>query len=629
LAALQDRRVVIVLDNFETLLTRTGTLDDRELRTFVNQLLDSASEARLLITSRVPPVFDTVMPHLVSPSLPLEQGLPESDAIDLLKSFGGVVPELETAPAEQLRGLFCVTGGVPRALELSASNLAAPFPPTIDELIENFLDTDNVVSELFQNVYGSLPPEEQTVLQSLSVFTRPVLPIAVEYLTPGLQTKAILHSLAARYLVSFDRATRLLSLHSLDQDYLYRQVLASGKENMQKLESLAGDYWRTIRKPEETWQTLRDVEPQLQEYAHRKRAEDWDAAAEVLASLDAKYRVVTWDATHFLDRRLEVGPHIVSARLRLQNSFSLGIIHSVIGPQEKALQYFEEVRKAAKQDDAELYRQSTGWVGVTYRGLGQLDRAARMVKAAAKLNEEAGDTWNQAWWMGELALIRTFQRRPHEALKAGLLARKLAEELRSEELLGRAGDVVGTAYFRLGRLDDAAREAATALEIDNRIKVPDIGAFVRNLQGMIALRRGNAIEAESAFRDVASWGHDLSSQRVQGLGLLHWAIARRRQGDHLGAEEKASSSVELLSAAGAAAATPPHHLLAACRAHLQQDPAVEIRELIEYVRLAIADADMYCTDDLLDEAAQLAVDADINELLADIEQLRLHLNTLQ
>jgi hypothetical protein len=38
---------------------------------------------------------------------------------------------------------------------------------------------------------------------------------------------------------------------------------------------------------------------------------------------------------------------------------------------------------------------------------------------------------------------------------------------------------------------------------------------------------------------------------------------------------------------------------------------------------------MYCTDDLLDEAAQLAVDADINELLADIEQLRLHLNTLQ
>jgi hypothetical protein len=97
----------------------------------------------------------------------------------------------------------------------------------------------------------------------------------------------------------------------------------------------------------------------------------------------------------------------------------------------------------------------------------------------------------------------------------------------------------------------------------------------------------------------------------------------------LGAEEKASSSVELLSAAGAAAATPPHHLLAACRAHLQQDPAVEIRELIEYVRLAIADADMYCTDDLLDEAAQLAVDADINELLADIEQLRLHLNTLQ
>jgi tetratricopeptide (TPR) repeat protein len=628
LEALQDRRVVILLDNFETLLTANRTFVDSELGTFVNQLLDAASEVRLVVTSLAPPVFDTPTPNLISPLVPLDQGLPDPDAIDLLKSFG--VPELDTAPAEQLRRLVRVTGGVPRALELCASNLAGPLPPTIDEMIENFFNTDNIVSELFLSAYKSLGRDERIILQSLSVFTRPVLPNAVDYLTPDLETKTTLdslHSLATRHLVSFDRETRLLSLHSLDQDYLYRQVSESGKENMQQLESRAASYWRTIRKPEETWQTLRDVEPQLQEYAHQKRAEDWDAAAEVLASLDTKYRVVTWDATHFLARRLEVGPHIVSARLRLQNSFALGMISSVLGPQEKALQHFEEVRKAAEQENEELYRQSTGWAGVTYRNLGQLDKAAKMVKTAAKLNVKVGDSWNQAWWMAELALIKAFQRRPREALEAGLLARQLAEALRSDELLGRAADVLGIAYFQLNRLDDATREAATAREMDDRVKVPDIGAFVRNLQGMIALRRGNAIEAESAFQDVASWGHDLSSQRVEGLGLLHWAIALRRQGDHLGAHEKAFSSVELLSAVGETAATPARHLLAACRAHLRGEAATEIRELIEYLRSATADADMYCTDDILDEAAQLARDADLNELLADDEQLRFELNT--
>ena len=81
-----------------------------------------------------------------------------------------------------------------------------------------------------------------------------------------------------------------MTLHPIDQDYAYSQLPEEETDDVvysrQALERRAADYYAQLRTPEESWQTIDDLGPQLAEFEHQVRAGEYDEACRVLDLID-------------------------------------------------------------------------------------------------------------------------------------------------------------------------------------------------------------------------------------------------------------------------------------------------------------------------------------------------------
>ncbi len=118
LEAMRDGLYLILLDNLEDYLAEDCAIADEGLRLFVECCLTQSGGARLIATSRegvkvVPAVLHGVR------RIPLREGLPEDNAVDLLRDLDpqGTLG-LRHAPEDDLRLAAGLTQGIPRALEV-------------------------------------------------------------------------------------------------------------------------------------------------------------------------------------------------------------------------------------------------------------------------------------------------------------------------------------------------------------------------------------------------------------------------------------------------------------------------------------------------------------------------------
>src|SRR5262249_12901147 len=115
---------------------------------------------------------------------------------------------------------------------------------------------DNPAREL----YASLSPHAQQVMQALAVYDRPVPSTAIRALLPGLPVGDLLAALARNDAITYDRAC--FAIHPLDRQYAYGQ-LPEGDSDYAKpaLHTRAAEFFHTLWKPQEAWQTIEDLEP--------------------------------------------------------------------------------------------------------------------------------------------------------------------------------------------------------------------------------------------------------------------------------------------------------------------------------------------------------------------------------
>jgi hypothetical protein len=140
---LSARLCLIVLDNFEDVLDDDNHVRDEfaDLRQFVEKCLEWDHGARVVATSRRTLVLSPELEGRIGErrvELPLDEGLPESDAVTLLR-------ELDTdgrlgikdAPDEMLRAVARRCYGIPRTIETLVGTLRQRRTLTLTRLLDD------------------------------------------------------------------------------------------------------------------------------------------------------------------------------------------------------------------------------------------------------------------------------------------------------------------------------------------------------------------------------------------------------------------------------------------------------------------------------------------------------------
>jgi len=406
LSRLRDGCYLLVLDNLEDILTPDNTLEDSDLKTFVDLCLTTSHGLRLVATSRERLVAGSTGVHGAR-LLPLESGLPEDHAIDLLRDLDPTGElGLKEAPEELLRVVAQQTFGFPRALETIAGLLQDD--PTLD-LNELLMDTSlfnaQVVENLVAEHYRRLSNEGQLVLQALSVFNKPVPSAAVQFLLihfyPTLDVDSVLRTLVRNYFVTHNRRYYDFELHPLDQQYAHSCIPdEGGKYNKQALHKRAGDFYIELRKPTSEWKDLEDLQPQLDEFDQRLKSKEYDRACRLLDTIN--YYLSQWGYYSLIRiLRISLEGLLTDPYLQICNLQGLGCAQHLLGENYNAIRCFEKQLEIAEKEKAKV-RIIHALNGLAHSNLdlGEYSKCLPLTNRALKIAKEIGDRSEERGCLG-------------------------------------------------------------------------------------------------------------------------------------------------------------------------------------------------------------------------------------
>ena len=235
LTDLQDKRLLLVLDNFEHLM---------DAATLVAAILNAAPMVTLLVTSREPLNLREEWVREVG-------GLayPHNGAVSSMADYSALA--LFADRAHRLRNDFSLddeyahvvricqlVGGLPLTLELAAGWLRTLSPAAIAEEIEhnvdilaattrNLPDRHRSMRAVFDHSWQLLTDQERAVLPRFSVFRGGCTREAAEEVTGA--TLPILASLVEKSLLRHDPATDRYDMQELLRQYMWEQLDETGE----------------------------------------------------------------------------------------------------------------------------------------------------------------------------------------------------------------------------------------------------------------------------------------------------------------------------------------------------------------------------------------------------------------
>ena len=481
LETLQTGVYIILLDNLEDCLTEDGTIAEEGLRLFVERSLAQPSGARLIVTSREQVRIPAAVLH-VARTIPLREGLPEDDAVALLRDLDpqGTLG-LRDASEEELRHAAWLTRGIPRALEILTGMLHQDPSASLPRLLaDERLFGERVVEQLVIEGYQRLGCDERRVMEALAIFDRPVAETAVTYLLypwfPGLDARACLRRLVAGYFVNANRVTGEYGLHPLDRDYACRQLPDSkGPDTYDRcnLELRAADFYARLRKPESEWRSIEDLVPQLAEFEHRVRAGDYDSACRVLKSVDSDYLFLWGHYARLVELREKLVGRLTDPDLQTRNLGSLGRAYRALGYFGRAIELYEQALVVVRQTgDRTLEQLYLSNLSFAHYGLGQVDRVIKFQAEALAIARDIGNRRGEGAWLGNLGLFYQALGQVERAISLYEEALLIARETGFRVGEGRHLGNLGLAYCDLGQVGKAIKLYEEALAITREIGYP-------------------------------------------------------------------------------------------------------------------------------------------------------------
>jgi len=603
--SLGGRHYLIVLDNFEDILDADNHIREEfaDLRHFVETCLEYDHGTRLLVTSRRRLVFSPELEgHLGTRQveLSLDAGLPHTDAIALLRALDadgrlGIRSASEPTLREVARGCH----GIPRTLETLVGTLRQRRTWTLARLLHDETALTHLTEHPARELYESLSVDERVVIQALAVYDRPVPAAAVQYLVPGLRVDDPLDMLVSHYVVAYDQGH--FSLHPLDRHYAYRQIPDTEAETTKAaLHAQAAEFFRQRRTPPDHWQTITDLDPQLQEFQHLIQANLYDQACALLNGSERSYLLIWGHTASLVQLHSLLVERGCNRELQAVNLDNLGEAYWLLGEARKALQYHEQALALTRQlGNRQREARCLTNIGRVYWILGQPQEAREYHEQALTIFRTLptlDDRWGEAYCLGNLGIAHQQLGEVRQAIAYYEQHLQRARELGDQRGEMRALINIGFAYNDLGDVRNVIAYTEQGLDVATRMGDRwNEGRSIGHL-GLAYDALGQTQEAMASFEQALEIFRAIGDRRVESdlLGIIADATVRSGHLERAirSYQEALTIAQEVSDKAGASEqwlglAYVYHHLghLAEARRHYHEGLALEF--LLTHYRCAI------------------------------------------
>jgi len=574
-AAMGEGTHVIVLDNIEDQLSDDGHPENADLELFLDVVFRAERGPRLLVTSQVPIALDPALGRLEA-RLRLDSGLPVTESVELLRELdrNGDAGLLD-APDAELERAAQRLHGVPRALELAVGVLRDDHLalPTLDDLLDHFVDRGDVLSQLAQDRHRRLDDEERLTLDVLAVFGTPVgrEPVAwvLSTLAPFDPAPA-LSRLAQVHMVSVNRRSREFALHPLDADIAYGELPPLGAAGRQVLERRVAGWYERQRQPP-PWRGVADVANHRREFEHRLRAGDYDDAA---LTLDEVGEFLVWQGSvrEVVGMHLALRDHLSDDVAKLAHLLGYAQARHIGGPLDEAIAPLQQAIELAEGlGDRRKLGRALFALGDVFRALRRLREAVPLLDRSAALARELGDSLQESHSLLCLSLSHSYLGDAPAALNIAGQLDTLAQQTGEPMIRGRAGDARSAACIVAERWDEAIGAAERAIAGYEDAGVPEALGYARNVQGIALLGLGRVADAVDLFVRGQGDGSHVESPRSEGLCLYNMSWAHWLASDYASAHNTAREAVDVFRRCGGADVAAGEALARAAAAMLAND----------------------------------------------------------
>ena len=464
LSTLQDGCYVLFLDNFEDVMAEDSTITEPGLRAFIEGCLRAREHAiRLIITSRRHPVLRPELEGAFGKRrgvVPLSEGLPDADAIALLKVKDrdnelGIHDASDATLLEVVHRL----NGVPRSLVTLIGTLRNRGNQSLAHFIEDQAAFTRLEENPARELFDSLTPNERIVVQTLAVFDLPADATALRAVLPEMAERVdeLLVRLHANHVV--DEQQDGCTLHSLDKQYAYQQLPETGSAFTRRELHLRVARYLVDHDPEAGQWSSRDALSQpLRAFDHFVRAGDFDIAYRYAETFLFKY-LWLWG---YFDRMIEVLSEVygrVGDRdLQQCVAGNLGLTYWSVGRPEEAVPLLEQALQLAHpRRHMGAVAAWVGNLGLCHFELGDLSRAIRCLKHALALDRRTRDRQSAGIHYCDLGVLyRNFgdYGRALRSAEKGLINAREAGDIRvTANLLAN----IGRCHYLRGNLEEAER----------------------------------------------------------------------------------------------------------------------------------------------------------------------------
>ena len=524
LSYLSNKRIILILDNFEHLLDGTWVL---------GKLLQSASGVKLIVTSRerlhLPDEQNLPLRGLRYPEdAAFTESITEYPAFELfLNCARKINPDFSTEDRKSLIDICRLTDGLPLALEMLAS--WTDVLPVKDILPELTRDLDLLAHEypqedmrhhsmrtVFEASWRMLTETEREVFAWMCVFRGGVTRQAAEAVAGA--SLGVLSALVGRSMIKLDLVSGRYSVHGLLQLFGEEYLKNSGTFDKVQLEHAeyfskqAGDFRSFLHGPQQ-----QEVFDHLDAEQDNVRAaltflfslpDRNEQAGQMVLALCWYWRIRSRvvEARKWVERALEIKPISVETRARLyfhaghfdwmQGNYdsarvhqeeclklckklgavgsvikayalnSLGMIACVTEEYSSAEKYFlESIELFEQADEPWGLAFSWKWLGVNYLRLGNIESAKSWLSKAEDYFRTCEDEWVLGLVLGFRAWIELDTGNFSKAKALADEAREIRESLGHTHSIIDSLEILVEIAINQGDREEARRLCSSAMEI--------------------------------------------------------------------------------------------------------------------------------------------------------------------
>jgi tetratricopeptide (TPR) repeat protein len=258
-------------------------------------------------------------------------------------------------------------------------------------------------------------------------------------------------------------------LHSLIQEFSYEDL-----KRKKEVHLLAVKYYLSLLLSENLTKK-EDLQSAIEAHYHACEAGEYDRAADIIWEFDLHNFLDLWGYPRTLidvyekllpKDHFKGKPILKNKQIHGDVLGNLGIAYSYLGDAKKAIEYYEQALKIAKETGDRLNEGShLGNLGNAYQNLGDAKKAIEYYEQALKIAKEIGDRRNEGVWLGNLGLAYGILGDAKKAIEYYEQALKIAKEIGDRRNEGSHLGNLGNAYQNLGDAKKAIEYYEQALKI--------------------------------------------------------------------------------------------------------------------------------------------------------------------